>query len=271
MRGCFTRHVTLYTVLCAAVSSFAANVDIGPVTLWLGDSTSTGAVHGTGTAARFNTVGQVAVHPTTHDLYVLETANHVVRRVPSGSSATENWLSSLGAGSGAGTVDGTGARLNGPTDCVITPDGATMYVSETGNHIVRIVTIATADNRVFVGQMGTLGYDEGTGTTAKLGEPNGIVLAGTNLYVAESNPNRIRKITNAAVTSTHAGDPYDYGSLDGTASSATFLSPIDIEYHPNGGAFYVSDRGNFILRKVLLSDGRISTVAVPTRYRRPQP
>ena len=105
-------------------------VDAGPVTSWLGHTTSLGNTHGDGQNARLNTVSKVVEHPTTHDLYIVEYGNEVIRRVPFGSSTTENWLGTLGAGAGLNTAAGTAARLFHPSTAIITADGVSMYVAD---------------------------------------------------------------------------------------------------------------------------------------------
>ena len=63
---------------------------------------------------------------------------------------------------------------------------------------------------------------ECTGTAASFNYPSGVAVDATgNVYVADNQGNKIRKITSAAVVTTLAGSG-TVGSSDGTGTAASF-------------------------------------------------
>jgi DNA-binding beta-propeller fold protein YncE len=69
-----------------------------------------------------------------------------------------------------------------------------------------------------------------------------------NLYVADTENQRIRKITPEGVVSTLAGSS-TAGTGDGLAGSAQFNAPREIDIDTNGN-IYVVDSGSHRVRKL---------------------
>jgi sugar lactone lactonase YvrE len=103
------------------------------------------------------------------------------------------------------------------------------------------------------------GYADGSGLNAQFNTPSGIAIdSSSNLYVADTGNNRIRKISPAGVVTTLAGSG-ETGHADGAASSATFNGPIGITVDPRGVVF-VADSYNDCIRKIE-PDGQVITIA----------
>jgi sugar lactone lactonase YvrE len=99
-------------------------------------------------------------------------------------------------------------------------------------------------------------FADGTGKDASFNYPRGLTTDPEgNIYVADSQNRRIRKITPAGVVTTLAGND-QYGMKDGTGSAASFYSPSDIIYVSNN--LFVTDY--YSIRKVTL-DGKVTTFA----------
>jgi streptogramin lyase len=81
------------------------------------------------------------------------------------------------------------------------------------------------------------------------------------VYVADSNNNRIRKVTAAAVVTTLAGQTTS-GPTDGTGAAARFSSPYGVAVAADG-IVYVADTGNHRIRKVTAA-GVVTTLAGST-------
>jgi len=110
----------------------------------------------------------------------------------------------------------------------------------------------------------TVNYNVSTlaGGSGEFYSPQGVAVdSAGNVYVADRNNNRIRKITPGGVVSTLAGTG-DTGFQDGPALSAKFSSPSGVAVDASGNV-YVADTNNNRIRKI--SDGVVSTLAGSTQ------
>ena len=122
-----------------------------------------------------------------------------------------------------------------------------MYVSDTGNHLIRQIVISTGVVTTLAGTGGS-GSSNGTGTSASFYVPDGITSDGTNLYVAESSNDLIRKIViSTGVVTTVAGTGSS-GSTNDTGTSSSFYYPSGIT--TDGTNLYVADELNQLIRKI---------------------
>jgi sugar lactone lactonase YvrE len=164
------------------------------------------------------------------------------------------------AGVAPGSIDGIGiaARFNNPYG--VTTDGTNLYVADTANNTIRQIVIATGLATTLAGAVGVPGFTDGTGNTANFSGPTGITTDGTNLYVADTNNNTIRKIVIATgQVITLAGTAGVSGSTDGTGSAASFATPHGIT--TDGTNLYVVDSGNYTIRKIVIATGQVTTFA----------
>ncbi|MFZ9442397.1 MAG: hypothetical protein ACO276_00580, partial [Ilumatobacteraceae bacterium] len=169
------------------------------------------------------------------------------------------WGILAGSPSGtAGSVNGSGtsATFSGPQGLVRDSQG-NLFVAEYGNHVIRKVTpqgVVTT----FAGTIGSAGFADGTGTTAKFNNPAGLAIDGSdNLYVADYTNSRIRMITPQGVVTTFAGTGI-VGFADGAAASATFSRPSGIAV-TSAGVVYVADQNTHSIRRI--SGGQVTTIA----------
>ncbi|MEI6377324.1 MAG: hypothetical protein WCO97_09025, partial [bacterium] len=109
------------------------------------------------------------------------------------------------------------------------------------------------------GQAGEYGTSNGIGTNALFSDPQGIAAdAITNLYVADTYNQTIRKITPAGLVSVFAGQVGIMGTNNGTGTLATFNNPSAMVADKTGN-LYVVDNGTAI-RKVS-TNGTVTTLA----------
>ena len=201
------------------------------------------------------------------DVYIADSANFRVRKIDSsGIITTYAGSGNLGfAGDGGQARD---AVLNTPWGIVVDPAGNVLF-SDAGNHRVRkiapngvITTIAGGSAPGFAG-------DGGPATQALLNGPLGLALdpAG-NLYVADSQNRRVRKIDPDGIITTVAGNgpptnPSAFDSGDGgRAVDATLSSVNDIALDTQGNLYILENLllAQWAIRHVS-PDGMITTFA----------
>lgn len=201
-----------------------------------------GTGDGTGSAARFNTPRGIVYDSVSGLLYVADSQSHVIRKVTLAGVVT----TFTGTTSTGGFVDATGtaARFNYPQGLAVDSTG-TLYVADTLNNRIRKVT--TAGVVTTVAGSGSASFADGTGTAAAFNNPWALAVAADNtLYVADTNNNRIRKITPAGVVTTIAGSGAA-GYADGVGDAAQFNKPAGIAIGSDG-RLYVTDKDNHRLR-----------------------
>lgn len=245
----------------------------GAVTTLAGSAGASGATDGTGVAARFYNPQGITTDGT--NLYVVDTDNHTIRKLVIATGTVTTMAGSSGTWD---STDGTGAAARFTFPHGITTDGTNLYVSDSGNHTIRKVVIATGEVTTLAGIAGatastatgkTTALDvgagaadssDGTGTTARFFNPQGVTTDGTNLYVADSGNSTIRKVVIATgETTTLAGSAGALGSTDGTGTEAKFYNPQGIT--TDGTSIYVADTYNLTIRKVVIASGAVTTLA----------
>jgi uncharacterized protein (TIGR03437 family) len=192
------------------------------------------------------------------NLYVADTANNVVRKVANGTITAFAGNGTSGSGGDGGAA--TSAQLNSPEGVAVDSAG-NVYIADSGNARVRKVdasgTIST------VAGNGTPGYggDGGAAAGAQLYTPTAVAVDGAgNLFIADFNNSRIRKVSAGGTISTVAGNGNSGYSGDGApATSAQINLPQGVAVD-SAGNLYIADTGNNVIRRVG-ANGLISTLA----------
>ena len=210
------------------------------------------------TNATLNFAIHVAVGPD-NTWAIADTVNNRIRKVDAnGAIATVAGNGSFGySGDGAAA---TNAMLGLP-EGVAMDEAGNVYIADTENQRIRkidtngvIVTIAGA------GTAGDTG-DGGAATNAQLNFPKAVAVDPVgNVYVADSENNRIRKVATDGVITTVAGNgTYAYGGDGGPATNASLQAPSGVAVDSEGNVF-IADRYNNRIRKVDAA-GIVTTVA----------
>jgi sugar lactone lactonase YvrE len=136
-----------------------------------------------------------------------------------------------------------------------------LYIAETGSHVVRKVD--TAGNITTVAGTGTQGFggDNGPGTAALLDSPQGLLLAGNSLYIADTHNQRIRRLDlDSGTITTIAGTTAGFSGDNGPATAAKLNLPTALATD-GGNHLYIADTQNHRIRRLDLTTGTIATVA----------
>ena len=208
---------------------------------------------GPATSAEINNPA-AGVYDRAGNLYFHDLGNRRIRKIN-----TSGTISTIAGGGVSDGLPATDASLNDPVSVAVASDG-TIFVSDNGNHRIRRVNPDGVIN-TFAGT-GSSGFsgDGGPATSARFNDPAGISLDGAgNLYIADRDNNRIRRVSPNGIISTVAGTGETFGDLgDGEpATAATIGSPVDV-FATEDGTLYISDQGNRRIRKV--AAGTITTV-----------
>ena len=138
-----------------------------------------------------------------------------------------------------------------------------VYISDASNH--RIRKVDTFGIITTIAGNGIPGYngDNILATSAQLYAPEGLNFDKYgNLFFADFNNNRIRKIDTFGIITTIAGNGNaGFSGDDSLAINAKLHQPISVVPDTNGDNIYIADWYNLRIRKVNTSTGIITTIA----------
>ncbi len=223
----------------------------GGVVSTLAGTGGSGFMDGAGNVAKFSYPHGVAVDGSGF-VYVADTSNHRIRKITSGGV-----VSTLAGTGGSGFMDGAGnvAQFNSPVGVAVDGSGF-VYVADKNNNRIRKIT-SSGVVTTLAGTGGS-GFMDGAGNVAQFNKPNGVAVDVSGfVYVADSDNNRIRKITSGGVVTTLAGAVS--GFMDGAGNVARFNKPKGIAVDVSGNV-YVADSSNHRIREIT-SGGVVSTLA----------
>ncbi len=220
----------------------------GVVTTMAGDGVP-GLVDGPTLKARFKSPLDVVVSPD-GKIYVADAFNSCIRKIENGQVSTF-------AGNGSANItDGKSilARFKIPSRLTLDANG-NLYTLDAADPRIRKIT-PTAEVSTYAG-VGKIGFRDGEAANAQFGQSFGIVSdpAG-NIYVADSQNNRIRKISLDRKVITLAGTGIQ-GNVNGKGDIAQFYFATGIIVD-NLGNLFVSDINR--IRKISPT-GVVSTFA----------
>ena len=205
----------------------------GTITTIAGTGESgSGGDGGPATAARLDFPTDMAVDGT-GNLYIADTGNSRIRKVDStGTITTVAGTGERGFSGDEGPA--TAAQLYSPRSVAV--DGAgNLYIADSGISRIRKLTPMTGGSESFsittVAGTGGFGYsgDGGPAVEARLAYPIGVALDGAgNLYIADSQNNRIRKLT--PMTGSVTTVPMIPGGSEWFSISATTPYSLTVEW-----------------------------------------
>ncbi len=197
------------------------------------------------------------------NIYIADTFNYRIRKlsIDTGIISTVAGISTSGF-SGDGLL-ATASEINAPYG-VSVDDSGNIYIADTYNHRIRRVDAVTGSITTVAGN-GSAAFsgDGGPATSASLNNPRKVIVdKGGNIYIADTNNNRIRMVdASSGIITTVAGNGSGAFAGDGgAATSASIYWPYSVAID-NSGNLYIADYSNMRIRKVEKATGIISTVA----------
>jgi DNA-binding beta-propeller fold protein YncE len=190
-------------------------------------------------------------------VYISDTGNHRIRKYKPGTADKDgkpitDWV--IGNG-GQGFTDGdpaTGAdtaQVSGPSGIALTNDQTKLWVVDSGNHTIRLITLANRTVVTVAGKGGAQGDVDGSGETARFNTPKGCYAVGNDtLYVADSGNSKIRKVVLAGAVGTVTTVPFP-----------NLFQPADVLGF--GGFLFVSDEGRRTVERVAVGSETVEVLA----------
>jgi sugar lactone lactonase YvrE len=171
------------------------------------------------------------------------------------------------AGTGISGWSGDGgpatvATINGPNG--LCPDGAgNLYFCDGANNRIRKINAAGTISTIAGNGTAGFGGDgmPATDASVEFSNPAALTFDATgNLYIADLNNQRVRKINTAGIITTIAGTGIaGFGGDGGPATAAAFDNPISFSFDSHGN-LYIADQLNHRIR-MINTFGIVTTVA----------
>ncbi|HEY2384675.1 MAG TPA: IPT/TIG domain-containing protein [Terriglobia bacterium] len=197
------------------------------------------------------------------NVYIHDFNNRRIRQVDT------NGVMSTMAGNGLTGYNGDGQallaelNLDSQTSKLAVDGAGNLYIPDAFNNRIRKVTPGgVISTFAGIGTSGSSG-DSGPAAAAALNTPRAVAFdASGNLFIADANNNRIRKVNGSGNISTVAGNGFNGFNGDGGAGTATNLqltNPIGMATDPSGNVYF-ADSGSNRLRE-LTTGGALTTLA----------
>lgn len=253
---------------------------------------------GTANAAQISAPSDVALDKAEQNLFILAYQDSAVKKVVLSTGAIQTVAGDLTQAPGYSGDNGpaTSAQMNQPLGMALDSAG-NIYIADTSNNVVRVVNsqasdISIAGVTIHAGQINTV-VGDGTGTACNpttdacgdgglanaagvhLNGPSGVALDNAgNIYIADTQDNRIRVVNTQASTITIGGvsiPSHQIKTLAGTgapclssscgdagpATAALLLQPFDM-FVDYAGTVFISDTGDCLVRAVNTGAGSIT-------------
>lgn len=233
------------------------DITTGEVITLAGTPGISGTSDSTESPALFDSPTDVIADGNGENLYIIDTGNHVIRRMNLSTGEVRTFAGYPGI---PGSVDGVGtnARFNSPRRGIRIGDN--LYITDTGNHVIRSINILTGNVITIAGEKGMAGAidtSESSNGLARFNSPGDITTDGAFIYVADTGNHALRKIDlTTGIVETVSGTRGQNGLVDSAEGSPLFNSPEGILWH--NGILYIADTGNHLIRKVDLATGDVS-------------
>jgi hypothetical protein len=193
------------------------------------------------------------------NVFIADTDNALIRKLDTNNNVA-NVAGNRNWGFSGDEGYATNAWLNKPV-AIAVDSGGNMFIADNWNNRIRKV----ATNGIITTIAGVTGVgfsgDGGVATNASLYNPFGVAVDGrSNIFIADSGNNRIRKIATNGIITTVAGNGVGGYSGDGGPATNAWLSMPRGLAVDAGGNLFIADSGNNVIR-MLTTNGIITTIA----------
>jgi sugar lactone lactonase YvrE len=252
--------LTLHTRVPAADADgffeISTDPDFLPVVGTFAGTGEAGVLDGYRAAAKFSYPAAVVLD-VAGNTFVADPANHRIRMIDAAGNAST--IAGSGPLSGLANGPGPNAAFAFPSAVAVGPDG-NIYVADTFNHRICKLVRPTVPGGVWMvetlagpGSPGNPGFLNQSGSAARFAYPYGLTVdAAGNVFVADTENHRIRKITAAGAVSTFAGSGTASHLDSATPTAAAFDSPQGVI--AEGTSLFVADTGNHCIREITTSN-----------------
>jgi hypothetical protein len=235
------------------------DVATGTVTTLAGAAGMSGSSDGTGPAARLYFPSSIASDGA-GQLFVADWYNDTIRQIEIATGIVTTLAGTTGM-SGSNDATGTAARFRSPWG-IASDSAGHLFVSDSGNHTIRQIEIATGVVTTLAGSAGTSGNSDGTGTAARFDTPRGVARDGAgHLFIGYTFNHTIRQIAIATgVVTTIAGSAQVSGGSDNTGTAARFNGPWSVA-SDGAGHLFIADTYNNAIREIVIATGAVTAFA----------
>ena len=246
-------------VLYVADSQQVRSIDLttGTINLFAGK----GALAGDGVPAVDATLVDVAALAVdaNENVYVADRGDNKIRKITAATGLISTFAGTGTAGSTGDSLMANVATLNQPEGVAV--DASSVYISDTGGHRVRKVTIATGMISAYAGS-GASGFagDGGAATAAAMAGPSELSFIDGNLLITDPGTTRVRKVAGGVIstfTGTASAQPAGDG---GPANAASYAYPRSIA-KDTAGNIYIGDQSGHQVRRITKATLVASTIA----------
>jgi trimeric autotransporter adhesin len=199
---------------------------------------------------------------TFNNVYFSDIDNNRIRKIDMSTGIISTYAATGVDGYGGDGGPATSALINIPEGLAYSSDGR-LYICDAANNRIRYVD-ASGTMHTLAGQ--NMYFNDGIpATNAEILAPTGVVSdAAGNVYIADPQNYRVRKIDPSGIITTFAGNGIGNGNIpfagdNGPATDATFNYPTALATDAAGNV-YIADEQNNRIRKVSTS-GIVTTVA----------
>jgi DNA-binding beta-propeller fold protein YncE len=170
-----------------------------------------------------------------------------------------------GVGPGGDGALATNVALNNPQGVALDVNNHLVYITDSSNHVIRVMNLVTNVITTIAGIYGVGGYnvENGFATNVKLNSPRDLAFDSTKniLFIADSSNSRIRayNVTSRIITTIAGGGTSTADII--SALNAQLLTPLGIAVDTIKMLLYFSDYSAYKLRVVNFTSGNITTLA----------